>query len=130
MEETPDFSKAVENLQEMLASDDGQSQIQNLLGMFASGSGEDSQSGQEQNAPLNLSGLFGNSEGIDIGTIMKIQGIMSAMNSSHGSPQAEFLNSLKPFLKKSRRQKLDQATQIIKMTTVLKAFKESSEGGV
>ncbi|MBQ9757632.1 MAG: hypothetical protein IJW15_04370 [Clostridia bacterium] len=128
MEETPDFSKAVEKLQEMLGSEDGQSQIQNLLGIFASGNGETAESREEDAPPPE--GLFGGNGGMDISTIMQIQGIMSAMNDATQNSHADFLSALKPLLKKSRRKKLEQAAQIMKMTAVFKAFKENRQGGV
>ncbi len=128
MEENPDFSMAVEKLQEMLGSEDGQSQIQNILGMFASGNGENTENREEEPAG-QTAGLFGDG-GIDLSSIMQMGGIMSAINGAKQNSHTDFLNALKPFLKQSRRNKLDQAAKIIKMTAVFKAFKENSKGGV
>lgn len=132
MEETPDFSKAFETLQQMLSSGEGQSQIQNILSMFSGN--------QENNAspdPDSSSGSLipaqnpsGSDDGIDFDTILKIQGIIQAMNSQKNNPKTAFLHALKPFLKKDRQAKLDQAAQIMSIAAVLKAFKNNDKGGV
>jgi len=124
MEETPDFSAAFEKVQEMLASSDGQSQIQNLIGMLSSSNEEDSTKPDNETCgnilPDSLSAL-GN--GLDFDTLSKISCIIQAMNSREDNPANTFLLSLKPFLTKSRQEKLDQATKLLKITSVLKAFK-------
>ena len=128
MEETPDFSMAVEKLQEMLESEDGQSQIQKLLGLFASGNGENTESREKESAQ-QTAGMFG-AGGMDLSSIMQMGSIMSAISGAKQNSHTDFLNALKPFLKQSRRKKLDQAAQLMKMTAVFKAFKENSQGGV
>ncbi|MBO4941607.1 MAG: hypothetical protein J6D15_05340 [Clostridia bacterium] len=128
MEENPDFSMAVEKLQEMLGSEDGQSQIQNLLGLFASGNGENAESREEDTAK-QAAELFGDG-GMDLSSIMQMGGIMSAISGAKQNSHTAFLNALKPLLKQSRRKKLDQAAQLMKMTAVFKAFKENRQGGV
>ena len=54
---------------------------------------------------------------------------MSAMNSRKNSSQAQLLRSLKPFLKPSRRDKVDQAMQMLSLGQVLAIMKEGQEGG-
>ena len=124
MEETPDFSAAFEKIQEMLASSDGQNQIQNLIGMLSSSEEEGSPNPDNASCgsilPDSLSAL-GN--GLDFDTIAKISRIMQAMNSREDNPANTFLLSLKPFLTKTRQEKLDHATKLLKITSVLKAFK-------
>lgn len=131
MDETPDFSKAFETLQQMLSSDEGQSQIQNVINMFAgnqaTNSDSDSHSSSDSLIPQNL---FGNGEGIDFETIVKIQNIIQAMNSQKNNPKTAFLHALKPFLKKDRQAKLDHAAQIMSIAAVLKTFKGNDKGGV
>ena len=62
MAESPDLSSAIEQLQQMLSSDDGQSQIQNILDMFTN----TNDNSAETAAPPNTG------DGLDIDTIMKI----------------------------------------------------------
>ena len=123
--ENADINGAIEQLQQMLSSDDGQSQIQNILSMFTNET-EDKPSESVTTPQLP----FGNTDNIDLNTLMKISSLMQAMNDNRDTPKTTFLKALKPFLKESRRNKLDQATKLIKMTAILKALKENREGGV
>ncbi len=127
MSDEIDLSGAVEKLQQMLSSEEGESQIQNILGALTGGGGENTENSQNQN-PVNFnpSDLFSGMS--DIETIMKVKNIMSALGNQKEDANTAFLNSLKPFLKKERRQKLDQATKIMSAAKVFKLFKDS--GGV
>lgn len=122
MADSPDLSNAIEQLQQMLSSDDGQSQIQNIINMFTSENSSDSAStAPEASSDGNIP---------DMETIMKITGIIRAINQNEGNnPKAAFLTALRPFLKEQRRKKLDSASKIFKIASVLKLFRGNSEGG-
>ncbi len=130
MEETPDFSAAIEKVQEMLSTSDGQNQIQNLISALSASAEDSSTSCDSANhnniLPDSLSAL-GN--GLDFDTITKISGIMQAMNARENNPTNTFLHSLKPFLTKNRQEKLEQASKLLKITSVLKAFNSKEKGG-
>lgn len=130
MDDSLDFSKAIEKVQQMLSDSDGQNQIQNILNMFTSGS-DDAPSEEHCDpaplpAPQSPNPSFAPS---DLDLLFKIRNIMSAMNSQQSSAQANFLTALKPFLKKERRNKVEQAVKIMNAAKVLKAFKDINEGG-
>lgn len=55
----------------------------------------------------------------DIETMMKIAKIMSKMNSNINNPSAELLYSLKPFLRESKKEKIDQYIKFIKMSSII-----------
>ena len=131
MEETPDFSAAFEKIQEMLASDDGQNQIQNLLGMLSASQEEaGTESDNANHGSLLPESLPALGNGLDFETITKISGNMQALNSRQDNPKTAFLLSLKPFLTKNRQEKLDQASKLLTITSVIKAFKAKEKGGV
>jgi len=121
MAENIDFSNAIEQLQEMLSSDDGQSRIQDMVSMLTGG--DNSNTG-------NSAPSADNSSGIDMNTVMKISGLIQAMNSDSNNPKTAFLYALKPFLKESRRTKVEQAVKMLKLANVLKTFRQSDQGGV
>ena len=54
----------------------------------------------------------------DMATIMKLKSIMDSMKSSSNDPRANLLKSLKPYLKESRKEKVDQYIQIFGMGKV------------
>ncbi len=74
---------------------------------------------QNQNNP------FGNN-GIDFETIMKMKTIIDKMNIKD-DPRSNLLQSLKPYLKDSRKSKVDQYIQLMNMSKVMDVF--SSMGG-
>ena len=61
---------------------------------------------------------------IDFETIMKMKSIMEKLN-SHDDPRANLLLSLKPYLKNSRKEKVDQYIKLFSMSKVLEAFGNS-----
>lgn len=68
-----------------------------------------------ENSNDNSSNPFGN---IDIGTIMKMKSIMDKMKISKNDPRSNLLRSLKPYLKPSRKEKVDKYIQLFGMTQV------------
>ena len=64
---------------------------------------------------------------IDINTIMKFKQIMEAMNSNKSDPRSNLLLSLKPYLKDSRKQKVDQYIKIFNIEKAFETF--NSLGG-
>lgn len=64
---------------------------------------------------------------IDINTIMKMKSIMDKMNNGANNPRANLLLSLKPYLKPSRKEKVDQYIKIFSMTEIFETF--NSNGG-
>lgn len=59
---------------------------------------------------------------IDIETIMKMKTIMDKMQSNKNDPRANLLLSLKPYLKESRKEKVDQYIQLFGMSKVMEMF--------
>jgi hypothetical protein len=76
---------------------------------------------------LNLSSLLGNNEsGFDINTIMKIQKILSSM--SKDDPRKNLLISLKPFLRKSRQEKINEYLTYLSIGNALGIFDNKRSG--
>ena len=59
---------------------------------------------------------------IDINTMLKIKSIIDAMNNQKDDPRANLLKSLKPYLKESRKEKVDQYIKIFSMEKVFEQF--------
>lgn len=140
MAEELDLSKAISEVQQMLSSEEGENQIQSLLGMLTGG-GQNSDAETETRPDADTAGanplsfLTGGkaetSAGLgDIEMIMKIKDVMSAVNSQKSNSNTAFLQALRPFLKEERREKLDKAAKIISVTKAMKMFKDLGLGGV
>ena len=63
--------------------------------------------------------------GIDMATIMKIKDIMGKINSKKDDPRSNLLMSLKPYLKPSRKDKLDQYIKFMNISSIMDVFKSS-----
>lgn len=61
---------------------------------------------------------------IDLNMMLKLKSIMDSMKNQKEDPRANLLRSLKPYLKSSRRDKVDQYIQMFQMTKVMEIFQE------
>lgn len=59
---------------------------------------------------------------IDMNTIFKIKQVMERMNEKKNDPRSNLLLSLKPYLKPSRKQKVDQYIQLLNMGSIMENF--------
>lgn len=62
---------------------------------------------------------------IDINTMMKMQKIISAINSLSNNSGVNLLRSLKPYLKPSRQAKVDEYIQLFNMEKVFELMRQS-----
>ena len=58
----------------------------------------------------------------DIGSMLKMKSIIDSMNKQQNDPRANLLRSLKPYLKNSRKEKVDQYIKIFSMEKVFEQF--------
>ena len=105
--------------------------VNNLFTMFNNSSNSDNQNSNlnssdtssnqnYDNSANTQSNPFGNS-GIDFETIMKMKTIIDKMNTKN-DPRSNLLQSLKPYLKDSRKSKVDQYIQLMNMSKVMDVF--------
>ncbi len=64
---------------------------------------------------------------LDMNTILKLKQIMDSMNSNKPDPRTNLLLSLKPYLKESRKKKVDQYIKLFNMEKAFETF--NSLGG-
>lgn len=63
---------------------------------------------------------------IDMNTIMKIKSIMEKMNDKN-DPRSNLLNSLKPYLREGRKEKLDQYANLMKVANIAELLKNDDK---
>ena len=87
----------------------------------------DKQSNQEFNSNFQPTPQTNNNfEMPDMETIMKISQIMKAMNSSENNASTNLLYSLKPFLRKSKQDKVEQYIKMLKLSSVISEFNKGN----
>ena len=67
-----------------------------------------------------------NNFNIDINTILKMKSIIEAINTKD-DPRANLLYSLKPYLRESRKSKLDQYVNLLNMTKIAEIMKNEKK---
>lgn len=65
----------------------------------------------------------------DMETLMKISQIMKAMNSTENNASTNLLYSLKPFLRKSKQNKIEQYVKLLKLSSVISEFNKGNNNG-
>lgn len=63
-----------------------------------------------------------NSFNIDMGTMLKMKQVMDSINSSKDDPRTNLLLSLKPYLKDSRKKKVEQYIKLFGIEKAFQAF--------
>lgn len=76
---------------------------------------------EQDNFSNSTSSNFNN---IDMETILRLKSVMDGMNSKD-DPRANLLLSLKPYLKDSRKNKIDQYMQFLNMSKVFEMMQNS-----
>lgn len=104
-----DMSDMIKNISKMVNDGNIPDEIKNIVNSLKS----------DNSSSVNNSDSSSN---IDIETILKMKSIFEKMNSSE-DPRANLLRSLKPYLKDSRKSKVDQYIQLFNMTKVMDVLK-------
>ena len=98
--------------------------IDNLVNMLKNNGYTDNTLNQNTEKETNSDGF--NLNNIDVETIMKMKSIMETFNNSDNQ-DSKLLYSLKPYLRKSRQDKLDQYINILKISQVSKFFNKKGD---
>ena len=127
-----DMSEMIQKMSEMLKNNEIPDNIKSIMNNLASSSNSDNSANQsgEKSASENTSFSNANSSqesnsnfsdmpNIDLSTMLKMKSIIDSMNQQQNDPRANLLRSLKPYLKPSRKEKVDQ---YIKLFGIGKAF--------
>lgn len=128
----------INNLTSMLKNGNIPDNLKEMVSSFSNNSKEQQENKSSTNIDPNMiSSLFSsfntntssNSEensnsgsNIDMETILKMKSIIDKMNKNQNDPRSNLLRSLKPYLRSSRKNKLDQYVKLLSMTSVMDVF--------
>lgn len=109
-----DMSEIIQKMNEMLKNNEIPDSIKNMMGNLNLNANDmSSKASTEQSSSENSVPNF------DMDTMLKMKTIIDNMNKTQNDPRANLLKSLKPYLKPSRKDKVDQ---YIKLFSMGKAF--------
>ena len=123
-----DMSEIIQKMSEMLKNNEIPDNIKSMMNHLSSeqdNSFSSDQSSYDSAARENNQESSNNSfemPNIDLGTMLKMKSIIDSMNSQQNDPRANLLRSLKPYLKPSRKEKVDQYIQLFGMSKVMEIF--------
>ena len=104
--------------------------IQNFSNMMNSNSQNNGQNNNNPNNSQNDSGQNSipnfNLNNIDMNTIMKISSAFGNMNQNKNDPRANLLNSLKPYLRDNKKEKLDSYVNLLNMSKIAEVLKNTN----
>ncbi len=80
-----------------------------------------------QNQDKNNQGSNFDINGLDMNTIMKMSSVIQKMNNTKDDPRANLLNSLKPYLRNSKKEKLDNYMNLLNVTKIAEIMKENNK---
>lgn len=115
-----DMSNLMEQINNMMKNNQIPDDIKNIINSMSqnsSNSGNEDSKNKDTSSSENTSSDSSMPE-FDMATIMKLKRVMESMKSSSNDPRANLLKSLKPYLKESRKEKVDQYIQIFGMGKV------------
>ena len=115
-----DMSNLMEQINNMMKNNQIPDDIKNIINSMSqnsSNSGNTDSKNKDTSSSENTSSDSSMPE-FDMATIMKLKRVMESMKSSSNDPRANLLQSLKPYLKESRKEKVDQYIQIFGMGKV------------
>ena len=122
-----DISKLIEEFSKNLDKNDIPDNLKDVLNNFNNSTTSNNSnktnystddSTQNDTSSFNLNNL-------DINTFLKLNSIMSKMNSKD-NPNAKLLLALKPYLKDDKQTKLDQYIQLLNMSSIIEIFKDNN----
>jgi len=64
---------------------------------------------------------------IDMNTVMKMSSALGKLNNSKGDPRANLLNSLKPYLRDSKKDKLDNYMNLLNVAKIAEIVKDNNK---
>ncbi len=122
-----DMSDIFQKMNDMLKNNQIPEDVKNMLNQFTSSSSTNSSESNisSSNEPEGSSRETSSSDNnqaeipnFDIGTMLKMKSIIDSMNKQQNDPRANLLRSLKPYLKNSRKEKVDQYIKLFSMGKV------------
>lgn len=131
-----DLSDLFNNVKNMVDSGNIPNELKEMLGNLNNSNSSDTNTSPDLSSLLssfsnnNNKNENSNAENsnfnIDIGTILKMKSIIETMNKKD-DPRANLLYSLKPYLRESRKSKLDQYVNLLNMTKIADIMKNEKK---
>lgn len=131
-----DMSELFQKVNQMLKNNEIPDELKNMMNQFSSSTSDNSttsstsdssniknhiSSQREPNSNENDDNSNNNFQ-FDMNTMLKMKSIIDTLNRNQNDPRSNLLKSLKPYLKPSRKEKVDQYIQLFNMGKVFEVM--------
>lgn len=122
-----DMSEMFQKVSEMLKNNEIPDNVKSMMNSFVSEQNNSSTSQEHSSNTTEGEGQRDSNDSfempnIDLNTMLKMKSIIDSMNKQQNDPRANLLRSLKPYLKPSRKEKVDQYIKLFSMGKVFEAL--------
>ena len=119
-----------EKLNTLLSDPDAMAQVVNMAQTLSAQMGGSASQGGDSTAPppSDAGNPFSQLGGIDPELLQRLIPVLRQMNRPESSETSAFLYALRPFLRPSRRDKVDRAVQLARIIHLAKTFLTTQEG--
>lgn len=122
-----DMSEMIQKMSEMLKNNEIPDNVKSIINNLSNQSNFDSSSqntseNSRENKDSNKENNDFDMPNIDFATMLKMKSIIDSMNKQQNDPRANLLRSLKPYLKPSRKEKVDQYIKLFSMGKVFEVL--------
>lgn len=118
-----DMSELFNKFSNMVKDGNIPDEMKDILSSISSSDSSSSSNTHENSNFSNDSDSSPNS--IDFETLLKMKAIIEKLNNNKNDPRSNLLLSLKPYLKESRKEKVDQYIKFLGMSKALEFFNNS-----
>lgn len=115
-----DMSDMIQKMSEMLKNNEIPDNIKSIMNNLASSSS--SENSFNSNSDSNSDSDSSDMPNIDFNTMLKMKSVIDSMNQQQNDPRSNLLKSLKPYLKPSRKEKVDQYIKLFSMGKVFEVL--------
>ena len=108
----------IQNFSKMLSNQGNNNQTQETNNYNKNSTQNNNQNQGTNNVDLN---------GIDMNTIMKMSSVLGKVKNSKDDPRANLLNSLKPYLRDSKKGQLDNYMNLLNVAKIAEIMKDNNK---
>lgn len=119
------MSDVMSQINQMLKNNEIPDEIKNMMNQLTGSqadSSDMSSSNSIQEQKSEEKKLNNGMPEFDMSTMLKMKSLINSMNQQKDDPRANLLLSLKPYLKQSRKQKVDQYVKLFQMGKVMEVL--------
>ena len=113
-----DMSNIMNQINNMIKNNEIPDEIKNMMNQLTNNTSNSNENKDSQGTSSSSSSENNSFPEFDMATMMKMKKIMDSMKENRNDPRTNLLKSLKPYLKESRKEKVDQYIQIFGMGKV------------